>query len=349
MEFDVGGIKFNKEDLVSIATGDIKSNTLSPSHFFMLLRKSNKAVLLIKAGDYIEASQIREYLEKGLIEVFELAVAKRSEIERLKQFLESYQELQTLDDQQAARKNFLEIIKSQFESPEEYSFLSFSIAFFEHFYSFTEHTIDLYQRVSSVLFTRAIKTSAIGVVSCFVNDYLDYKFIKDFYNTSFIMDYGLVEYGQFNFALAIACEAERKKPGSGILKLRQMKRSEGECQVFLNHPIVSFEYGQDNSESFTYPEVLNFLKFQHENQDGTGFPMGLSYHGMSRFETLLSFHDNMISFKDNPYSRGDLSANLISNFLELDTHPHFQKLAIHDLKTKWSAFIDWLLPKERVA
>lgn len=349
MDFEAGGIKFNQADIVSVTIGDIKPNAISPSHYFIFIGKAKKAVIIFRAGDYISASQITEYLDKGLSEAFELPVASATEITKLKTFLNSYNELETLDEQLRARKEFLELIKSYIEQSQEHSFLVFNIAFFETFYSLSVSTIDLYQGVSSILFSRAIKTSAFGVISCFLNEYLDFDFIKDFYNTSFIMDYGLVEYGQFNFALAIACEAERKSPGSGIKKLQKMKRSKGECEIFLNHPNISYEYGKDNVERFSHSEILNFLKFHHENKDGTGFPKGLTYSSMSKAETLLSFHDNMISFEESHYFKGDLQSFFFTNFLHLNSHPSFQGLAIEDLKRKWQEFTLWLAPNKQVA
>ena len=65
--------------------------------------------------------------------------------------------------------------------------------------------------------------------------YIKKSFIKDLYNTAYLLDYGFIAYGSFPYVLAHACEVERNGPGQGVEYLRKLKRSipEEEEEVFV--------------------------------------------------------------------------------------------------------------------
>lgn len=49
MEFNVKGITFKKEDLSMQKLSEIKTETISRAHFFHIIPRNNKAVLLLRA------------------------------------------------------------------------------------------------------------------------------------------------------------------------------------------------------------------------------------------------------------------------------------------------------------
>ena len=245
MDFNIKGITFTKADLVELELENIKVGSLSRHHLFHFLG-NDKAILVLRAGDYIESSFVTDYLDRGMLNVLGLEVVREEELARLQTFFTSYQTAKTERDLLNFRKEFFELFKDMYSNSSERSFLAFVIFFFDEMYVFTDQILNTFQQTSTILFARALRISTLGVISSLLNNYLDWKYLKDFYNTCFMLDYGLVEYGQFHYALALACEAERVVPGSGVKKLEKMKRTEGEIQLILNHPTISFDFAKEH-------------------------------------------------------------------------------------------------------
>ncbi len=54
MEFNVKGITFRKDELSTIDLDKIEVNTISRSHFFFIPANGKTAILLLRAGDFVE-------------------------------------------------------------------------------------------------------------------------------------------------------------------------------------------------------------------------------------------------------------------------------------------------------
>lgn len=341
MDFNIKGITFKKEELVSIELESLKIGSLSRHHLFHFFGKE-KAFLVLRAGDFIDSSFVTDYLEKGLLELKGIEVAFESDIEKLRTFFESYQCAQTQRELLELRKEFFEIFKELHSGSDKNSFLSFVIFFFEEMYAFSDQILDTYQKTSTILFARTLRISALGVISSLLNNYLDWKYLRDFYNTCFMLDYGLVEYGQFHYSLALACEAERVNPGGGIKELERLKRSEGEKQLFLNHPTISCDFAKEHSENLNYPKLLNIIKIHHEKSDGSGFPTGVNIHEISGFESILTFCDYLVPFNEEIYSFGDFDVVFREHTSELKKLASSYNLPIEKLFVQWSGLLNWL-------
>ena len=335
MDYDVKGIRFKEDDLQTISVSDLNAGSISRSHIFFLLQGSSKAILLLRAGDYIEQSFINKYIEKGVMHLWQLEIAKLTDINKYKDLLEKLSHSQNSGNQLEVKDQILRAVTSDFYISDEKTFLSFVIACFDTFYLYPVHVINQYQEVSMTLYSRALLTSSVSVLASLVNGYLDYYYMRDFYNVCFIMDYSLVEYSSYHFTTAMACEAERKEPGTGLLLLKQMNRSAGEEQLFLNHPIISYEYALEYQDQFKYPEIQNFIKFHHEKKDGSGFPEGLCYSVLSDAETILSFCDNLIPFSEHFFACGDGQLILKEYLKELNFLKKGYLLPITKIKSRW--------------
>ena len=186
MDFNVKGITFKKEDLTVQSLSELKAETISRSHLFHLLPGDRKAILLLRAGDYVETSFINKYLDKGVTSLYQLEVTTQEEIDFYKAEWSKLKSARSKNEQLMIRDQIIAQIANDFWSSKEKSFLSFVISCFEEFYIFPPHILEKYQELSMTLYTRSLLMSATSGVVSLCNGFTDYHFIKDFYNTSFI-------------------------------------------------------------------------------------------------------------------------------------------------------------------
>lgn len=349
MEFNVKGITFKLEDLSTIKLSEIKTNTVSKSHLFHLLPGNKRAILLLRAGDYVESAFITKYLDKGLESLYELEIIHEEDLVFYKNKWSALKNAKTQHDQFSIRDEIISQLAKDFWASKEKSFLSFVIACFEEFYIYPENVLNKFQEVSMTLYTRSLLISSVSCAVSLVNNYVDYRFIKDFYNTSFMMDYGLIEFGNFNFMLSQACEKERNNPGTGIELLYEKKRPEAEVFAFKNHPNVSFRAVSEFKGQFQYPEILDNIKMHHEKYDGSGFPNGYFYSVMSDTETLLIFCDYMIPFEEHIFALGDGHQILSQYFEKLKQIDQEHILPVNKLMATWESVMGWAVKTIEVA
>lgn len=349
MDFNVKGITFKLDELTTIKLSEIKTGTVSRAHYFHLLPGKKRAILLLRAGDFVEQSFIDKYSGKGLNSFYQLEVINQSDLDLYKSMWTQLKLARTQKEQFIIRDEIIKQLAQDYWASSEKSFLSFVISCFEEFYIYPPQILDRYQDVSMTLYTRALLISSVSCAVVLSNNYVDYKFIKDFYNTSFIMDYGLIEFGNFNYMLSMACESERNKPGSGIDLLKEKGCSSVEIQAFRDHPNVSLRAVNEFKSLFEYPEVLENIKMHHEKFDGSGFPNGFYYSAMSDTETLLTFCDYMIPFSEHIFSKGD-GHQILSQYFEkikkIDTQ---DQLPINKLISNWESVMGWAVKEIEVA
>jgi hypothetical protein len=348
MEFNVKGITFNKEELTTIALTDIKVDTISRAHFFHILPGGKRAVLLLRAGDYVESAFISKYIEKGMVSLYQLEICSEEDLSEYKMMWAELRAARTQRAQFLLRDSIIKKIAHDFWNSNEKSFLSFMIACFEEFYVYDIDVLEKYQRLSMVLYSRALLTSAISSLTALCNGYVDHKFVKDFYNTSFIMDYGLIEYEDFNYALSLASESERNIPGSGLSTLEKYNRSEGEKILFTGHANISYEFAIQFADRFENPEVLDVIQMHHEKCDGSGFPNGYSYSALSDTETLLMFCDYLIPFQEHIFTVGDGQTILNGYLKQLNELEGKYLLPINKLMANWEMMMNWAIEKKQL-
>jgi len=345
MEFNVKGITFKFDELEKISLTEIKKETISHAHLFHLLPGMTKAILLLRAGDFVEPSFVTKYVEKGLGDVYALNIINKNELLEFKELWSLLKNASNQKDSFIARDKILNKISMDFWENKEKSFLSFVIASFEEFYFYPPIILEKYQEQSMLLYTRTLLTSSISSIAALCNGFVDYFYIKDLYNSSFMLDYGLIEYGSLNYAMSQACEKERNKPGEGIESLLKLKRPESEITTFKHHGDISAKVAEEYSSLFKYPEVIKFIKFHHEKCDGTGFSNGYFYSGMSDAEVLLMFCDYMIPFSEHIFQKGDGHIVLKSYYNELCKMENQYLIPVNKTMTNWESMMNWFLTK----
>jgi hypothetical protein len=343
MNYNVNGIAFSKEDLETIALSEIKVNSISRSHLFYIPTNGKNAFLLIRAGDFIEQEFVDKYIAKGMQSVYELHVAEPSEIEIYDSILRDLDSAKNEKDRQRIGEVLSRKFGQDYWQETEKSFLTFALTCFDHYYFLDESAVDKMHKTSMTLYSRAIIGSAISVINCLIHRVVDPYFIKDLYNTVFIMDYGLLDADEFTYTLSIACENERNNPGSGMTYLENSKRSDNEKNIFKMHPKLSAEYIETQKEKFFNPEVVDIINYHHEKADGSGFPNGFSYSAMSDMETFLMFSDYMVPFGEHVFQKGDGLNVIKSAFEALSSNEEMNSVPVKKIMRKWNSVMDWAI------
>ncbi len=341
MDFNVKGITFNADDVVDISLDSLTAGTICRHHLFYSLAGGKKVISLLHAGDLIDSDFIQKYKTKNIKSLSGIEVANESLIQEYKLEWGNFKQARSQRERMQVRDQLLEKIKQDFLILKNKSFLSYVIACYETFFDCPDEVIELYQQKSVILYTRSLMMSAKLTCLTIAGNYLDFHFIKDFYNTAFLLDYGLVMSNGLNYTITHACELERSEPTSGVQYLKDMGRSSYELDLFLNHPIRSHEYAQKFEDRFSYPELLDFIKLHHEKGDGSGFPNGYFYAGMGRTEGLLAFCDYLIPFTDHIYRKNDGPIIFIDYFENLKNLNTKNMLPIKTFVRMWQEFLDW--------
>ena len=341
MEFDVKGITFNIDELTLINVSEIKTETISRSHIFHLFPNKKRAMLLLRAGDFVEPSFVTKYLDKGVESLYQLELITDDEIDFFELNWKQLRQAKSEQQKRLIRDRFMKQFSHDYQQEKDKSILGFVVSCFDEFYNLPPHILNHLQDQSMLLYTRSLLISAVSSITAMSNNILDYDFIKDLYNVSFVMDYGLVESGNFNYALSTACEKERNTPGEGVIYLEDSNRPEIELQTFIQHPNISYSALEEYQEYFIYPELLDFIKLSHEKSDGSGFPNGYTYSAMSHCETLLSFCDYLIPFQEHLFKKGDGNKVLNEYFSNLKNMKNIKKIPIHKVIQNWESMMNW--------
>ncbi|MCO4753764.1 MAG: hypothetical protein KC478_04745 [Bacteriovoracaceae bacterium] len=339
MQYSVKGITFSKEDLLTVKLKDIRVDSVSPCHLFAFFK--DRPILMLRAGDYVEKEFIDKYRGRGVESFHSLDIANPDNGHKYKLLFNQIDRSVNERQKRQAKDELVKVFAQDYWKKSDKSFLSFVSACFDEFYNLPEEVITELQTSSVTLYSRALLTSSICAMNCIIHSILDLSFIRDLYNASFLMDYGLVSGGDFNYLMSQACEKERNLPGSGLKFLEERTDALKESNAFFNHPIVSAQMAQKFKDSFTNPEVIEHIRFHHEKIDGSGFPGGLSYASLSDSETLLMFGDNMTPFEEHIFKRGDGAVIVKEAFSKLEELCKNSTLPIQSSLGLWAQAMDW--------
>jgi len=348
MEFNVKGISFRKDELSTITMQEIEINTISRSHFFFIPASGKTAILLLKAGDFVEQEFVDKYVERGMESIYQLEIAHPNDSQIFTKYLNALENANNERDRRLAKDQILKVFADFYWKDSQKSFLSFAIATFDQYYALPSEVVDKYQASSLVLYSRALLSSAISVATSLISGMVDPMFLKDIYNASYLMDYGLLESSDFNYVLSLACEEERNKPGEGIDILEAHHRSKEDINIFNDHPHLGADYAQLHKEIFFYPEIAEVIRFHHEKVDGSGFPEGLCYSALADTETTLIFSDYMVPYNEHIFKLGDGKIVIKEAFEKLKNGPNIFLLPLNKHFANWQRVMSWAIEKENI-
>lgn len=349
MDFSVKGLTFNQDELVTISLQEIEVNKISRYHFFHIIGSGRKCFLLLRAGELITSEFIEKYQSKGFESLYALEVATLESIAVYSGLWKQLAGVTSQAKQIELKDEILLRFMRENNSESLNSILSFVMSCFEEFFHLPFDMISKYQNTSYLMFTRGLILSSYTTVSSMAHGIADYHFLKDFFNTALFLDYGLIEFNNFNFSISSACEIEREKPGQGISFLEKQNRPSSEIQLFRDHPNKSVRALSEHKNKFFNPEIIELIRFHHEKADGSGFPEELYYSGLSQTEMLLAFCDNLVPFEEHIFKKADGYTFVSMYFENLTKIVRGRMIPVTGVIESWKSIIAWNKKQEEKA
>lgn len=350
MNIKVGEITFDEQRLEIILLEQLKENSICLGHLF--LKMGEKYFLMLRAADFIDREFIEKYKKKGIEKFYYYPVANNNLIQKYQNFWNELKNSRLEKEKiQLIEMIFIELGKDYWIEGNEHSFIDFIIACYNEFYNLGNDIINLLQSTSHILYTRAIQVGAHVLIAAMANGYTDFNFLKDLYNVCFVLDYGLVS-TNFNWNIINACEFERNNPHLGKKAIKNILPNPDDYELFINHPIKSFELLLQEKEKFNFPEILWAIKVHHEKNNGSGFPKGLTYNVISDWESIIQYADYVVAFEERTYQNGDYAFVFKNSFQNLYLSAHIKILPVSKIVQNVNKIFKWVqskLKEEEVA
>lgn len=350
MNVKVSGISFDEESLDTKLLAELKVDSISSSYLFLKIQQ--KYYLMLRAADYIDAQFKEKYNLKGIQSFYSYNICDQQVIQKYEN-LWSELKISKLENEKISviENIFIELTKDFWAQTYQVSFINFISACYNQFYHLDKQVVQNLQSTSHVLYSRAIQVGAHAVIAALANGYTDYYFIKDLYNASFALDYGLIS-KDFNWNLVQACEHERNNPQLGKSSLKNILKNSSDYQLFINHPLKTVELLKRFEKNFTYPEIIWAIKVHHEKANGTGFPKGINYSSISTWESVIQYADYAIAFEEKFYQKDDGVDSFKNTFQNLFMSPYIKSLPVFRVVQNISKYFKWAekkLNEEEVA
>lgn len=340
MELSVKGIKFTEDELLERSVSDFVVGEITKSHIVHVF-KGHQCMLLLRAGELLTKDFIEKYQNKNIISLKTLPIASVDAIDKYTNVWMKLKAARSEKEQIKLRDELLLNFLTLNHQNSKNSILDFVISCFDQFYHLPKEVIETFQEKSHLMLTRAMLMSSFSTLSCIAYGICDYQFIKDFYNATLFLDFGLVNFKEFNYMLSKACEQERLKPGTGLSYLKEHKRSESEQEAFLKHPNQSVEFLKKYEKYFLNKEIIELIRFHHEKSDGSGFPGGIYYSALGQSEMLMAFCDNLIPFEEHLYSKNDGFSFVSMYFENLTKLMNDSNIPVSGVVEAWRGVMSW--------
>lgn len=317
----VGDIHFDVDDLKAIKASDLKVNLFCNGHLFILLSKSQKPFLILKAGDVVTEEFVEKYFNSNILFLSINTQAYTNKLESTWIDLKnSRDELQRINNSKA----ILERTKEYFSDFSE-SILGVALIYFKNLYKFPrKHLLDQYES-SSILNQRSLIVAFFTTFLAINDDNTDFEFLRDLFTISFHLDSGLYKSGELTHYLLQASERERvAKDGRAYIEALEAKSYER----FVKHPIESYRFLMKHSVFINNKKLIDLVRYQHEDAKGAGFPFGIRHEVTSRIEEYICIADNIVPFFMSSFVAGDSAEYKF----ELDSYCHNSDLKLaHNL------------------
>lgn len=271
---------------------DFAKKIICDGHLFYTT-KEGRRFYLMQPAMLVDKEFIKKHAPLNTIFDFEPVVKK----EIKDQFSRMFKELRYLQFEKDLRNKSLEIsnyFHQIFSSGEH--FLNFAMVCFDEFSLVPEKDLQQMHSVDVNLFRKSFYSAAFSVITALMNDYYNFPILRDFYNLTFTLDYGLCD-TNYSYYVAGACNQENRSPGSGLQWMSNEKATENEMQVFLNHPSKSYDYIKE-AAFLSFPELAEIALYQHELASGKGFPRGVSKGQVSSWEAIVIFADSLVDIQE---------------------------------------------------
>lgn len=301
--------------MIKLPVKDLAKRKIADGHVY-LSSSEGRRFYLLKPGMLLDEDFIKKHAQ--LSTVFDFEPVARPE--QIQSFTKLFKELRYLQFERDLKMQSLRIIcEFYFVHSKEEHFLSFAQAAFDAFNLIPHEILKKLHSQDTQLFRKSFYSAAFSLITALSNDFYHFTMLRDFYNISFMLDFGLCD-SNYSYYVAQACNQENKQPGSGIGWLKQEKASEKELEVFLGHPRKSYDYIK-KSNLLAFPELAEAVLYQHELANGKGFPKGIPRNFVSAWEAVIILADSLVEITDS----FNFETRVIDHLL------HFQSTKLQDL------------------
>lgn len=272
---------------------DLAKKKICDGHLY-LAASTGRRFYLMKPGILLDPAFVKKHAPLNSTFDFDPVVNETVK----DRFKELFTELRYLQFEKDFRLKSLDILSyfQQVYVGDEH-FLSFALACYEEFCALpTEEQLKMHETDLN-LYRKAMYSAAFSIIIGMTNEFFSYAMLKDFYNLTMALDFGLCD-SDYSYFVAQACNEENRNPGSGQLYLAKEKATAGEVEVFLNHPRKSHAFIQDQS-LLHFNELAEVALYQHELADGTGFPRGIEKGQVSSWEAVVILADALVEIADS--------------------------------------------------
>jgi hypothetical protein len=312
-------------NMITIAIKDFAKKKICDGHLF-LKTKEGRRFYVLKPGILIDPAFVKKHA--SLNSVFEYEpLADQAVIQR---YISLFRELKYLQFEKDLRLKSGEILQ-YFLSVHGNGghFLSFVLACYQEFCNIPQETLLKMHDTEIHYFRKTTYSAAFSILLGLSNDFYHYPMIKDFYNITMMLDYGICD-NNYSYFVAQACNQENLNPGSGRDWLVAQKASAQELNVFSKHPEKSYEFIKMNKDILSHPELAEIVMYQHELSAGNGFPRGIPKGLVSSWEAVVLLADSLVDIRDE-YQFETTVLDYIHNYQnkklqELPVNKAFQKL-----------------------
>jgi hypothetical protein len=279
--------------MIKLHVKDLAKRKIADGHVYLSTSEGRKFYLL-KPAMMLDEEFIKKHAQLNTSFDFEPVVKP----ELVANFTKLFKELRYLQFERDLKLQSLKILKEFHDvfSNEEH-FLSFAQAAFETFNLVPHESLKKMHSLDTQLFRKSFYSAAFAVVGAISNDFYHFTMLRDFYNISFLLDYGLCE-TSYSYFVAQACNQENKWPGTGLAWLQSEQATKLEVDVYLGHPKKSYDYIR-KSNILAFPELAEAALYQHELSSGKGFPKGIPRHFISGWEAVIIFADSLVEIADS--------------------------------------------------
>lgn len=269
---------------------------VSFSHIYLKNQKESKPILIKKAGSYLDKDFI-EKIKSQKEKYYETKIYSEENVDVLFQSLKKFESSFLLFEKQEVKNNF-----TLWLDEKKYSLVEWSLAFERTFSKVPEKLVQDFSKVSEKLYLHSKFTAMLSSLSAILLGYDDPKLIQDIYHVGFFLDSGFL-HKDFSYFVLESCEHERLSPGSANQYFERVMASKKERDLFLNHPIYSFNQAMMYQEIFYNIDLIEIIKSHHERPMGEGFPLGIPHHHQTKIESLISLSSRFLSYLDLDLSK----------------------------------------------
>lgn len=301
------------DELQALDGNELASWTLAPGDIFFHNEKLGRVIRLKRAGDLLEQSWIEKMRYGSLLKWQPRVDVKRIEV--LLGHWESWSAEEDPTNRERCQERFTEALRAGLHSEGGLSLMDWAFACHRLFAPDVAMQ-DTMLTKHVVLHRRGLYVSALSVLFALACGYSEPQLLREIYKVAWLLDAGLMR-DEFTHWIALACQVEKAKPGSGIEFLKVKQATQLEQQLYLQHPQLGYDSARALLErGMSYPSLLNAILRHHELSDGKGFPGHLPGAALSDWEALIILADQLVDYRESV----------------------IEKYAAHGLREVWAEF-----------